>query len=444
MPDVRLALDPKTGNLVAWARPSEHATIKATLEELQRDARRFDVIQLRTLDPQVAVAAITKLFAADAGPGAPKVDADPASRQLLIRGSESQIKQIRSMLEQMGELSAGDGKDGGGPVRMLPLSPRATEAALIRLQEIWPTLRGNRIRVVTPSPGIPSVRPSADSETPPAGGRTSEVELRPSVNSPEDLLEQIQNPREESCPRRRVRIRSSRDSRATSRHEGRRRPSPGEAPAIAAPRRPEEQVPPGATNRPAGIDGLRILGPRIVFAAQALAAEPAKPKSEPAKSGLPDTADRCGQGGRVAPPQPARRRRPRRPPSPPIRQARVAKPTIEKPALRPQLPRRATTNPRAVATRGPDHCRPGPGGTVVMSNDTPGPRRVRQAAPLPRRPRAFRQTGVDHLLSEARQGRRRWRKRSTWSSAAARWRAGTQAVRCSAISRARPLDRWED
>ena len=111
-PDVRLALDPKTGSILAWGRPSDHAKIRETLQELQRDARRFDVIQLRTLDPQVAVAQITKLFAQDAG-GAPKVDADPASRQLVIRGSESQIKQITGCWRRWGSFRPAKGRTAG-------------------------------------------------------------------------------------------------------------------------------------------------------------------------------------------------------------------------------------------------------------------------------------------------------------------------------------------
>ncbi|MGQ9576261.1 MAG: secretin N-terminal domain-containing protein [Thermoguttaceae bacterium] len=164
MPSVRLTTDPKTGNLVAWAPPAQHATIRATLEQMKRDAQRVEVIQLRSLDPQVAVAAITKLFAAEAGASAPKVDADPNTRQLVIRANEAQISQIRDFLAKMGETMTAEEGFGGGHVRVLPFSGRAARSALDRLQEIWPSFRQNRIRVVTPSASIPAIHPSGGVE----------------------------------------------------------------------------------------------------------------------------------------------------------------------------------------------------------------------------------------------------------------------------------------
>ena len=161
-PDVRLAIDEKTGHLIALARPSDHATIRATLEQLQQDARVVEVIQLTAIDPQVAVLSITKLFGGgkDATGLAPQVDADPTTRQLLVRGTKSQVEQIRAMLEKMGE-SGSEGRTGSGNVRMLPLSGRSARSALERIQEIWPTMSPNKIRVVTPSAVIPTLRPGS-------------------------------------------------------------------------------------------------------------------------------------------------------------------------------------------------------------------------------------------------------------------------------------------
>ncbi len=117
-PNIRLAIDPKTGNLIAQARPAQHATIRATLEQLQQDAHRLEVIQLRVVDPQMAVLSINRIFA-ETPTTAPKVDADPVSRQLLVRGTEAQLVQIRTMLEKLGEPAAGS---TGGNVRMIPLT----------------------------------------------------------------------------------------------------------------------------------------------------------------------------------------------------------------------------------------------------------------------------------------------------------------------------------
>lgn len=164
-PDVRLAIDSKTGNLIALARPAQHATIRATLEQMQRDAQIIEVIPLRTVDPQVAVLSINKLFGSggeETKASAPQIDADPITGQLLIRGTKLQIDQIRELLVKMGE-SESDSPDAlrGGNVRMLPLTGSEAQSALEQAQEIWPVMRPNRIRVVTPSSEIPSIRPSS-------------------------------------------------------------------------------------------------------------------------------------------------------------------------------------------------------------------------------------------------------------------------------------------
>jgi len=135
---------------------------------MQRDAQRVEVIYLRTNDPQLAVLSINKLFGggAEGSSTAPKVDADPTTRQLLVRGNEAQIEQIRALLEKMGETGAEEFEGtGGGNVRMLPLSGRAAKSALERIQQIWPTMRNNRIRVVTPSAVIPTLRPGSPAES---------------------------------------------------------------------------------------------------------------------------------------------------------------------------------------------------------------------------------------------------------------------------------------
>ena len=157
--DVRLAIDPKTGNLVAFAKLSHHATIKATLEQMQADGTKVEVIKLRQLDPQAAMLAINKLFGgADAASAAnaPKIDADPINMQLMIRGTAGQVAQIRDLLEKMGEIVNEEeqlGPTARTTVRMLPLTGRAARTVLEQVEAIWSTTRGNSIRVVTPTQG---------------------------------------------------------------------------------------------------------------------------------------------------------------------------------------------------------------------------------------------------------------------------------------------------
>lgn len=255
-PELRMSLDPKTGNLIVQARRAQHATIKATLEQLQRDARRSEVFQLRTLDTQVAVAALKTLFG-ETGPGAAKIDADPYSRQLLVRGTEAQIAQIRAMLQQLGEQVSGDGKLGG-TMRVVPVPSGAARWSLDRVQEIWPSVRGNRIRVVTPSSGISSVRPSASPE------------------SPQDGEPRFDQPRPTSFPE------NAPGPGASGRQE-----RPREAPGRPPEKPPTGTAPPNpaaSPSAPGHKSAMRPVGPHVRFASQLAAAEPASPPTAPAKA----------------------------------------------------------------------------------------------------------------------------------------------------------------
>jgi type II secretory pathway component GspD/PulD (secretin) len=194
-PTVRLSADDENGFVVAIARPPQQATIRATIDQMQRDARDVDVIRLANVDPQVAVLAINKLFGSsgdEPDPKAPRVDADIASRSLLIRGTESQVEQIRALLRKLGE---GEEQSSGvvaarQRVRVLPYTGAAARSALSQIEQIWPSVSGNRIRIISPSgSGIRTYRPgdSLDEPTPTEDRPTGAAATLPLEESSEPL-----------------------------------------------------------------------------------------------------------------------------------------------------------------------------------------------------------------------------------------------------------------
>lgn len=172
-PDVKLSQDAKTGSLMVLARPSEHATIRATLDQMQHEGQKIDVIQLRAVDPEKAVVAINKLFAgADekASSNAPKVEAETTLRRLLVRGTDAQVAQIRAMVSKMeGPDTDIAGNGDRGNIRMVPLTGRQARVALEQLQQLWPATHQNKIHIVTPGGGYPEIRPGTGS---PGGGNS--------------------------------------------------------------------------------------------------------------------------------------------------------------------------------------------------------------------------------------------------------------------------------
>ncbi len=89
LPDVRMSLDAKTNKIIALARPSEHRTIQETIRQLEGESPRFEVIQLRKIDPKTAVLTINSFFGSSDAKGASadgiKVDADPVTMKLYVR-----------------------------------------------------------------------------------------------------------------------------------------------------------------------------------------------------------------------------------------------------------------------------------------------------------------------------------------------------------------------
>jgi type II secretory pathway component GspD/PulD (secretin) len=174
-PNVSLSADADAGQIVAFATPPQQATIKATIDQMQKDSREVEVFALANTNPQVAVLAIDKLFGSlgdEPDPKAPRVDADLSSNSLFVRGTPSQLDQIRNLLRQLGETGKEGGRRGGREhVRLIPLTGAQARSAIDQIEQIWPNVRANRLRVIAPNTTIPTYRPSDSGEAPVEEGR---------------------------------------------------------------------------------------------------------------------------------------------------------------------------------------------------------------------------------------------------------------------------------
>ncbi|QDT04750.1 Bacterial type II/III secretion system short domain protein [Rubripirellula lacrimiformis] len=150
-PDARIAIDPKTDAIVAFARPDTHEMIKRSIAEMEGNGESFKVLDLRRLDPAQALLTINKFFGVtEEGGEGPTVDGDPASGKLWVRGTDAEIALVEKLLAELeGDDHLSELSD---KVRILPYTGRAAEDALNQVQELWPVMgRANRIRTVTPS-----------------------------------------------------------------------------------------------------------------------------------------------------------------------------------------------------------------------------------------------------------------------------------------------------
>ncbi|RMF41403.1 MAG: hypothetical protein D6753_09670, partial [Planctomycetota bacterium] len=152
LPDVRLAKDETAKQLILQARESEHQLVEETLRELAGEASDFEVIQLKKMDVQLAIAAIKKFFgltdSADTASGAPVIDGDILARQVWVKGTESQVAQIRQFVEQL-ESNMANTNPLGDNVRLIPLTGKSAQDVLQQAESLWRELNGKtRIRVI--------------------------------------------------------------------------------------------------------------------------------------------------------------------------------------------------------------------------------------------------------------------------------------------------------
>ncbi len=151
-PEINMELDKETNKLVVRARPSVHKEIDDMIRMLGGQSSSFEVLELKNLDVQVAIATIKKFMGlSDSGSteGQPIIDGDLILRRLYIKASPQQMTQIRSIIDNLEKNTTNT--DLGGNVRVIPLPSRKVDQTLERLTQLWQARRmTNRLRVVQP------------------------------------------------------------------------------------------------------------------------------------------------------------------------------------------------------------------------------------------------------------------------------------------------------
>jgi Bacterial type II/III secretion system short domain len=153
MPDVRLAKDEVSKMLILQARSAEQTLVEETLNTLAGEASAFKVIQLQKLDARLAIDAIKKFFgiadtkSADAT--GPVIDGDQFARQVWVKGSATEVEQIRTFIQEL-EKNAEASDVWGEKVRVIPLTGRSAASTLQQAQELWNVTNGrkNKIKVI--------------------------------------------------------------------------------------------------------------------------------------------------------------------------------------------------------------------------------------------------------------------------------------------------------
>jgi type II secretory pathway component GspD/PulD (secretin) len=170
-PDVNVFIEPKTGNLIAFARPAQQAQILALLKQCGSGGQKLVNIPLTRVETQTAIDAIARFFNVSdlkqASATAPQLLSDASVRQLLVRATDDQITKIRTLLTELGEpLNGGPGVPRSHTITV-PMSEEDAMVALQRMSQIWSKDHPNAVQ-------IRDFRPAASGGSSKAAGGAAE------------------------------------------------------------------------------------------------------------------------------------------------------------------------------------------------------------------------------------------------------------------------------
>jgi len=150
--------------LLAVATDDQHRVIQEAIDSLHKPEREVEVFRLVANDAFDVELAIDGLFEDLAPSLAPAIESNASTQQLVARGTAEQMEEIRQLLSKMGEsLTDFDPRTN---VRVVPLNGNPARV-MRQLEQLWPKLRDNQLRIVYPSDegGRPVVPPASDRAT---------------------------------------------------------------------------------------------------------------------------------------------------------------------------------------------------------------------------------------------------------------------------------------
>src|SRR6056297_1361980 len=155
-PQVDVRYDFYNEQLVVIANEEQLKLVEETLAQFDPPERELAIFPLRQNDPNSVREAVNALFADLSTNETPSITVDEDRQQLLIRATTQQLDEIRVLLGRLGETafaientsqSAAGGPTTGSRARTVVVG-RNSESLLNQLQQVWPTLRNNPLRVI--------------------------------------------------------------------------------------------------------------------------------------------------------------------------------------------------------------------------------------------------------------------------------------------------------
>ena len=154
-PGGSVAVDQNGETLMVTTHDRGHLLVKDALTRFRpSQPKRLRIYQLSFMDPWEARGAIDQMIIGRIPQHhlRPDVHPDDNLQQLWVRGTDNQLKEIEQLLVQLGEvgLTSGGGAGTDANLRVVPIG-NDVEGAVHRIQDLWPRIRTNPIRVLEPN-----------------------------------------------------------------------------------------------------------------------------------------------------------------------------------------------------------------------------------------------------------------------------------------------------
>jgi general secretion pathway protein D len=158
--------------LMVYAGPEDQIKIARHIQGTKPAGSKTDLISLNNLDAARVAETVKAMYGSDPKGGAPFIEADPLRNALIVRGTPDQVKEVRQVVEAIGENPAA--QSGNVATIMLDKGSAATLAEA--LQRLIPQMRPNPIKVVLPGSDNPFQQPESQPKLP-------SKELKPGLES---------------------------------------------------------------------------------------------------------------------------------------------------------------------------------------------------------------------------------------------------------------------
>ena len=172
-PGVQISLDRNGEKLMVTTHERGHKMVQEVVARFKPyDRKRLRIFQLSWMSPLEAHGAIDRMITSEISDHhqRPDVHPDDNLQQLWVRGTDAQLKEIEDLLVQLGEVGlARAGSRARKNLRVIPVGDDV-EGVLRKVENLWPRIRGNPLRILTPGEqphnDAQSTSPPAETSTP--------------------------------------------------------------------------------------------------------------------------------------------------------------------------------------------------------------------------------------------------------------------------------------